>query len=654
MNLITLAKIGTNKTVSYATEELARYLKMMDKTLFIDQRTYEEYDETVKNVIWVGLNGKVKENSRDDEILINVENGVGIITGANVRAVLIAAYRFLRELGCRWLYPGPDGEFIPQKNLDLSVLTTDVHETPSTPYRAVCSEGETTYEQFYNMIEWLPRVGMNYYYMQFFAPMSNFNLWRKHVHNPFKEAEEQLSFDEVLHCKIRLDEEIAKRSLGYMGVGHQFTMRPFGIEVSQITDINDERLTPEYKECFAIIDGKRGLKQDRLNFTQLCYSRQDVRDIMTDFAVEYCKSHPELTILCFTLADGMNNYCECENCAKYSASEWLVTIVNELDEKLTKAGLDIKIIIGAYADRLWAPEKVKLNNPSRFLLTLCPSSRTYSNALYEMKKDPDTVIIDPYVKNKLNMPHDTETIIAMFNKWQENNPCKTSLFDYHLMWDHYIDPGYTDCARILHRDVTGLDKLGFSSFISCQEHRCAYPTGLPMYSMSIGLWDKNSNFEDICKDYYSTAFGEYGKEVGNYLAKITELFDTPFMRCDYKNDHINGKYVESYHNVDERMDKVEALIDEFCKSHIEPNKDVNPSWKYLYIHAEQCKLCAGVVRAYASEDEARIEKANKAFTDYHFRNADETVNVLDDYYFEDVFKRWTSYVFDDQPLNVNF
>ena len=102
------------------------------------------------------------------------------------------------------------------------------------------------------------------------------------------------------------------------------------------------------------------------------------------------------------------------------------------------------------------------------------------------------------------------------------------------------------------------------------------------------------------------------------------------------------------------MDKVEALIDEFCKSHIEPNKDVNPSWKYLYIHAEQCKLCAGVVRAYASEDEARIEKANKAFTDYHFRNADETVNVLDDYYFEDVFKRWTSYVFDDQPLNVNF
>ena len=40
--------------------------------------------------------------------------------------------------------------------------------------------------------------------------------------------------------------------------------------------------------------------------------------------------------------------------------------------------------------------------------------------------------------------------------------------------------------------------------------------------------------------------------------------------------------------------------------------------------------------------------------DHYFRMADETVNVLDDYYYEDVFTRWTSYVFDDQPLNVNF
>ena len=654
MNLITIAKISTNQTIAYAVEELARYLKMMDKKFFIDQRTYDKYDESVPNVIWVGLNDWVPADSVHDEILIDVKDGAGFVTGANERAVLIAAYRFLRELGCRWLYPGPDGEFIPAKKLDTSLITMNVSDEPSSPYRMMCSEGETTYEYFYEMINWLPKVGMNSYFMQFFAPMGNFNLWRRHIFNPFKEAEKLLTFDDVLHCKLRLDEEIAKRDLIYMGVGHQFTMRPFGIEVGQITDINDERLTPEYKECFALIDGKRDLKQNRLNFTQLCYSRQDIRDRMTDFAVEYCKNHPELKFLVFTLADGMNNFCECENCADLSASEWYVTILNELDQKLTDEGLNIKIGVSIYVDTLWAPKKVKVNNPDRFCMLLCPSSRTYSRALYESNSDPDKVEISPYVKNKLDMPRDTETFIAMFNEWKQVAPCQYLLFDYHLMWDHYIDPGYTDCARILHRDVAGLDKLGLEGFISCQEHRCAYPTGLPMYSMAAGLWDKNSQFEDICRDYYNTAFGEYGEAVEAYLAEITKLFDTPFMRCDYKNDHIDGKYIEAYHNVDERMDKVDALVDEFRKTHLEPNKDVNPSWRYLYVHTEQLKICTEVVRAYASEDEARIEKACKAYTEQHFRMAEETVNVLDDYYYEDVFKRWTSYIFDGKPLNVNF
>ena len=83
MNLITLAKIGTHQTTAYTVEELARYLKMMDKKFFIDQRTYEKYDESVQDVIWVGLNDWVPANSIHDEILIDVKNGAGVITGAN-------------------------------------------------------------------------------------------------------------------------------------------------------------------------------------------------------------------------------------------------------------------------------------------------------------------------------------------------------------------------------------------------------------------------------------------------------------------------------------------------------------------------------------------------------------------------------------------
>ena len=641
MTTITLAKVGKHQTITFAVNELARYLKMMDASLLIDQRTYDEYDSSLTNVIWLGLTPMVNCDKLNDAIVIDVKDGVGVITGANERAVLIAAYRFLRELGCRWIRPGNDGEVIPTRKLDRAALCASIHETPSTRYRSVCSEGATVYEHFYNMIDWLPKVGMNAYLMQFFAPLGNFNLWYGHKYNPFKEAERRLSFDEVLASKNRIDEEAMKRSLIYIGVGHCFTTRPFGISDSYVRDINDPRLSESYKKLFAQINGERGLFQNRLNFTQLCYSKKEVRDTITDFAVEYCKNTPVLNVLSFTLADGMNNYCECEECSKYSASEWYVTILNEMDEKFTAAGLDTKILASLYVDLLWAPEKVKLNNPDRFILEFCPSSRTYSRPLYDMKCDSDSIELPPYERNKLILPRDVESLVAHYNSWRKVAPeCKSVLFDYQMMWDHYLDPGYASCAKMLHLDMTGLEKLGLEGYISCQEHRAAFPTGLPVYTMAAGLWDKDSKFEDISRDYYAAAFGEDGPAVEAYLAKISELFDPAFMR----NDH-----VEAHRDVIERMDAIDALVNVFETSHIAPNREKNASWKYLSYHSTYCKLYAELVRTYAHGDAAKIEAQTKALTAYHFSLEEETHTVLDNFYFDEVYQRWIKRVFSNKP-----
>ncbi len=646
MTTVTVAKIGTHQTVSFATDELVRYLKRMDRTILIDQRTYEAYDPTKTNVIWLGLTPMVDYDMLNDTIVIDVVDGAGVITGANERAVLIAAYRFLRELGCRWIRPGYDGEIIPEKKIDKTALAASVRETPSTVYRAVCSEGATIYPHFFSMLDWLPKVGMNTYLMQFFAPLGNFRLWRMHKYNPFKSAEAQPTFDEALASKNRFDEEAMKRSMIYIGVGHCFTTRPFGIKESYIHDINDPKLTDEYKKCFAQINGERTLFNNTLNFTQLCYSRKDIRDTITDFAVEYCKNTPALTILSFTLADGINNYCECEECSKYSASEWYVTILNEMDEKFSAAGLDTKILASLYVDLLWPPEKVKLNNPDRFILEFCPSSRTYSRPLYDMKCDPDSIKISPYERNKLTLPRDVESLVAHYNAWRKSAPdCKAVLFDYQMMWDHYLDPGYASCAKMLHLDTTGLEKLGLEGYISCQEQRAAFPTGLPVYTMAQGLWDKNSRFEDISRDYYTAAFGEDGPAVEAYLARISELFDPAFMRNDHATAHFNCI---------ERMDAIDALVDGFETKYIAPNKDVNASWKYLSYHSTYCKMYAELVRCYVHGDGAKIEAQTKAFTAYHFSLEEETHTVFDNFYFDEVYQRWIKRVFANKPVEVDF
>ena len=43
---IIIARVGNNETIRFAAEEFARYLKMMDKNLLVDERAYDTYDAT--------------------------------------------------------------------------------------------------------------------------------------------------------------------------------------------------------------------------------------------------------------------------------------------------------------------------------------------------------------------------------------------------------------------------------------------------------------------------------------------------------------------------------------------------------------------------------------------------------------------------------
>ena len=91
MRLI-LAKIGENKTIGYAFDELVRCLKRMDPSLFIDGRTYAEYDASLDGILWLGLNGSVAPSS-DDEIRIDVKDGAGIVTGSIVSKSIRISHR---------------------------------------------------------------------------------------------------------------------------------------------------------------------------------------------------------------------------------------------------------------------------------------------------------------------------------------------------------------------------------------------------------------------------------------------------------------------------------------------------------------------------------------------------------------------------------
>ncbi len=587
MHLI-LARIGDHPTVRFAQDELFRYLKSIDPTLHIQSRTYQAPVETTAPMLWIGLDGTV-ERSADDTIFIDTSKGAGIFTGSNERAVLIAVYRFLQTLGCRWLRPGPDGEVIPRRTLTPDDLTAQVREAASYRHRAVCIEGAVSYEHVLNVIEWLPKVAMNGYFVQFFTPATFFARWYNEDQGDGIPAS-PITDRDVDHIWKRLEEEIVKRDLLYHAIGHGWTCEPFGIP-GHGWEVSKQELDPDVTQYFAEVNGKRELWGGVGLNTNLCYSNPVVREKITDSILRYCLDNPAVKYLHFWLADSANSQCECEACRQMIPSDFYVLMLNELDKKLTAAGCETKVVFLIYLDLLWAPEKLRIENPDRFVLMFAPISRTYLKALTDFDRTEE-VHLPPYVRNALRMPGAVSENVALLSRWQEQFSGDSFDFDYHLMWHHQSDPGYMRISRVLHTDMAKLCEIGLNGMVSCQNQRASFPTGMPMYAMAKALWDKNSRFEEVCDDYFNAAFGEDGPMVQAYLTEISE-------KLNYYILHEGGGKARLMEN----CAYMKTVIEGFAAEQLAEKKDTNPSWHYLALHADMTLRYADILTAFCRGDE---------------------------------------------------
>ena len=159
-----ITKIGSDRTVTYAAEELSKYLCRMDRSLRVEEflcDTYEEYCQEPTDSILLGVGIGVKENDLDDQIRIAVECGKGVITGANPRSVLFAVYRFLYALGGRFPSPEECSEVIPSKTFVRESFSVACTDTPAYRHRGIDLGGAIDYQMCTRCINWMPKLGLN-------------------------------------------------------------------------------------------------------------------------------------------------------------------------------------------------------------------------------------------------------------------------------------------------------------------------------------------------------------------------------------------------------------------------------------------------------------------------------------------------------------
>lgn len=626
LNTIFIRCIGNNDTIIFAGYELSKYIEKMDpsKTASVEISQACEYRKE-ENTIWLGLNDdfmihgfhiEIKDGLTDC-IFIDINHSSGIICGVNPRSVLLGVYQFLTQAGGRWIRPGESGEIIPEK----CFRDIEVHITKEASYkhRGVCIEGANSLENVLDMVDWLPKIGCNSYFIQFRESFTFFERWYTHKYNPFMEPGE-FSIENARALVEIIKKEICKRGMVYHAVGHGWTCEPFGLEGTG-WDPKEFDLSPEITKNFALVNGKREVWQGIPINTNLCYSNDVVREIVIHDIAGYLEKYREVDILHFWLADGFNNHCECENCMKITPSDIYVKMLNELDQLLSEKGIKTKIVFLIYFELLWPPQTEKIQNEDRFILMFAPITRTYSQPF---ATKGEIGVLPSFTRNKITLATSVEENLSFLYAWKNQFKGDSFDFDYHLYFDHYNDPAYYSISEILHTDIKNLKSMGLNGLISCQVQRAFLPTAFPMYVMGKTLWEDTLQFEEIAKDYFEHAFGEDGLRCKEYLSQLSAAFNPPYLRNE--TEQISREVAEKFSKI---PDIIQSFSEIMIKNRQQEDKSISKSWRYLEYHTNICCKQASILVCKAMGDKEGMLKQWFSLKEYVLKNEADFQEAFD-------------------------
>ena len=534
-------KITSNPVADFAAEELKKYLRMMmprcgEIVISYNPEATEGFRLGLMEDFDLDIS-EAQDQELDDIVHIDCDTQGGIIAGNNARSILLAVYKYLTINGCRWLFPGVDGEFIPIKE----IKAVKYHKMADCRYRGQCNEGAESQQAMLDTIDFSPKVGMNVYMLEFDIPKAYYDFYYNHMYNTMNREPEPVSADTVLQWKRACEVEIAKRGLQFHDMGHGWTAESFGISSVDGWSKNEENPIPEEtRQYIAMINGERGLFHGIALNTNFCMSNPEARKIVAKSVCDYAQANSHVTYLHVWLADYQKNHCECDVCRTKIPSDWYVMLLNDIDEELTRRNLPTRIVFCAYSDTAYEPTCEYIKNPERFSMLLGAISRSYT---YSVERDPKLDYpLKPYVLNKSARLDTMEEYIVRANLWRNFAPCNSFAYEYHFWKHQFYAPGVLCFAKRICEDVVSYRENGFGGVIEDGSQRSFFPNGLSFFCYAQKLFDTSLTYEELLEDYFRTAYGEGWKVAYDYLQTVDTMMPQTYMEAKHTSRVGNNFY----------------------------------------------------------------------------------------------------------------
>ncbi|MBQ6819621.1 MAG: DUF4838 domain-containing protein [Clostridia bacterium] len=466
----------------FAAEELAKYYAKITGQILLRHKTLQQQGTPIvlgspafiKEVLGVAV---PTEKLRYDGYWILSDDQKIAVSGLEKRSVLYGVYRLLEDVGCKWMFPGPEGEILP-KTKTLQFKQGEIIDNPDFEVRASTDDTKMdeipdsyiieTLEKF----DWAGKNRLNTYFQ-------GCNM-----------------FNGDMYLRPMIMRELNKRGFRLEVGGHS-------------TWIYVRReLFGEKPELFREVDGVR--RADG-NF---CSSNSEAVQMVVDGVGNLLKQVPAIECFHLWFEDTFGgSWCTCEKCKDLTPAQQMMNVIKAV--ALAYPQLHVDFIL--YHDS-GDVSSITQQLPENISAYYAPRERCYAHRL----SDPDcarNVVYHDQVRHAREVfasiyPFEYWTDMILFNKMGIN------------------------LQRTMHEDLFDYKDLGVNAITLLMFNRYSwFAYKLSMATFARHTWSMDCDYMAVRKELCDIYYKDQSAAMMTYYDLQEQFTDLMLQFCGYDDVH---------------------------------------------------------------------------------------------------------------------